>query len=100
MYIPYIPTSVVRHRHSNLLILTGIRDYIHVMDLASGHVAALSLLNNSQVGLKVNFSIITQFLFFFPSGINFQIRDEPLCNDNHNISTEMFRTYLSLQSID
>lgn len=32
---------------------TGIRDYIHVMDLASGHVAALNYLGSNQVGLKV-----------------------------------------------
>lgn len=32
---------------------TGIRDYIHVMDLASGHVAALNLLSSTHVKLKV-----------------------------------------------
>ncbi|CAH0590406.1 unnamed protein product [Chrysodeixis includens] len=32
---------------------TGIRDYIHVMDLASGHVAALNFLGSNQVRLKV-----------------------------------------------
>lgn len=32
---------------------TGVRDYIHVMDLASGHVAALEMLSKSHVGLKV-----------------------------------------------
>ncbi|KAG7301488.1 hypothetical protein JYU34_014454 [Plutella xylostella] len=32
---------------------TGVRDYIHVMDLASGHVAALNLLSANHVGLKV-----------------------------------------------
>ncbi|XP_073953882.1 UDP-glucose 4-epimerase-like isoform X2 [Choristoneura fumiferana] len=32
---------------------TGVRDYIHVMDLASGHVAALNLLSENHVGLKV-----------------------------------------------
>ncbi|XP_061721225.1 UDP-glucose 4-epimerase-like [Cydia pomonella] len=32
---------------------TGVRDYIHVMDLASGHVAALNLLSQNHVGLKV-----------------------------------------------
>ncbi|XP_026477873.1 uncharacterized protein LOC113384250 [Ctenocephalides felis] len=31
---------------------TGIRDYIHVMDLAVGHVAALSKLNNNHLRLK------------------------------------------------
>lgn len=34
-------------------MIIGIRDYIHVMDLANGHVAALKLLNDNQVGLKV-----------------------------------------------
>ncbi|KAL4719810.1 hypothetical protein ACJJTC_014705 [Scirpophaga incertulas] len=33
---------------------TGVRDYIHVMDLASGHVAALNLLNTNHVKLKVS----------------------------------------------
>lgn len=32
---------------------TGIRDYIHVMDLASGHVAALNLLSQTHIRLKV-----------------------------------------------
>ncbi|KAL1110170.1 hypothetical protein AAG570_008247 [Ranatra chinensis] len=32
---------------------TGIRDYIHVMDLASGHVAALKALQNEHLRLKV-----------------------------------------------
>ncbi|XP_038211340.1 UDP-glucose 4-epimerase-like [Zerene cesonia] len=32
---------------------TGIRDYIHVMDLANGHVAALNLLSSSHIRLKV-----------------------------------------------
>lgn len=32
---------------------TGIRDYIHVMDLASGHVAALNMLSDNHIGLKV-----------------------------------------------
>lgn len=34
--------------------VSGIRDYIHVMDLASGHVAALNYLGSNQVGLKVS----------------------------------------------
>lgn len=36
-----------------LIIFTGVRDYIHVMDLASGHVAALDMLSSNHVGLKV-----------------------------------------------
>ncbi|EEB16261.1 UDP-glucose 4-epimerase, putative [Pediculus humanus corporis] len=31
---------------------TGVRDYIHVMDLASGHVAALNKLKNQHIRLK------------------------------------------------
>jgi UDP-glucose 4-epimerase len=36
---------------------TGVRDYIHVMDLAQGHVKAIDYLNNSESikPLKVNF---------------------------------------------
>jgi len=33
---------------------TGVRDYIHVMDLASGHVAALAYLQREQRSLTVN----------------------------------------------
>lgn len=32
---------------------TGVRDYIHVVDLARGHVSALKALNNSRGGVKV-----------------------------------------------
>lgn len=32
---------------------TGVRDYIHVMDLATGHVAALAKLHKEQFGLKI-----------------------------------------------
>lgn len=32
---------------------TGIRDYIHVMDLATGHVAALEKLEKTHLGLKM-----------------------------------------------
>jgi len=31
----------------------GVRDYIHVMDLASGHVAALNKLKKEHLRLKV-----------------------------------------------
>lgn len=34
-------------------LLTGIRDYVHVMDLAEGHVAALKKLQSNKVHLKV-----------------------------------------------
>lgn len=33
---------------------TGIRDYIHVMDLATGHVAALEKLEKIHFGLRVS----------------------------------------------
>src|SRR5205823_5542045 len=33
---------------------TGVRDYIHVMDLAAGHVAALNFLNNKRQSITVN----------------------------------------------
>lgn len=33
---------------------TGVRDYIHVMDLASGHVAALNKLQNQHLRLRVS----------------------------------------------
>lgn len=32
---------------------TGIRDYIHIMDLANGHVSALTKLQNSHLRFKV-----------------------------------------------
>lgn len=32
---------------------TGIRDYIHVMDLATGHVAALNKLSSTHLGIKM-----------------------------------------------
>lgn len=34
-------------------MLTGIRDYVHVMDLAEGHVAALKKLQSDHVHLQV-----------------------------------------------
>lgn len=58
---------------SNLLFIfylfTGIRDYVHVMDLAEGHVAALKKLQSNHVHLQVGiynyFMIIKIFLFNF-----------------------------------
>ena len=53
---PYI-TQVAARKRDKLIIFgndwptpdgTGIRDYIHVMDLAEGHIAALEYLNNNQ----------------------------------------------------
>lgn len=34
-------------------LLSGIRDYVHVMDLAEGHVAALKKLQSSRLHLQV-----------------------------------------------
>lgn len=36
-----------------LFVFAGIRDYVHVMDLAEGHVAALKKLQSSHVKLQV-----------------------------------------------
>jgi UDP-glucose 4-epimerase len=36
-----------------LSCFAGVRDYIHVMDLASGHVAALNKLKKEHLRLKV-----------------------------------------------
>jgi UDP-glucose 4-epimerase len=36
------------------LSFVGVRDYIHVMDLASGHVAALGKLKKEHLRLKVD----------------------------------------------
>lgn len=35
-------------------MLAGVRDYIHIMDLASGHIAALKKLQAEHLTLKVN----------------------------------------------
>ena len=36
---------------------TGVRDYIHVMDLASGHVAALKKLLNDHLFYRVSWHL-------------------------------------------
>lgn len=61
------PSSSLRDRVNNTPIFklkvkfvtssSGIRDYIHVMDLASGHVAALSALKKKHLRLKVSVSV-------------------------------------------
>jgi UDP-glucose 4-epimerase len=38
---------------NRLFCFVGVRDYIHVMDLASGHVAALNKLKKEHLRLKV-----------------------------------------------
>lgn len=44
---------------------TGVRDYVHVMDLAEGHVAALKKLQSNKVNLKVViFDHIILLLYF------------------------------------
>ncbi|XP_046816625.1 UDP-glucose 4-epimerase-like [Vespa crabro] len=59
--MPYIAQVALSHK-PELIIFggdyptkdgTGIRDYIHVMDLASGHVAALNALHKQHVKLKI-----------------------------------------------
>jgi NAD dependent epimerase/dehydratase family len=37
---------------------TGVRDYIHVMDLATGHVAALEKIDAQKLGIKVSFDFV------------------------------------------
>ncbi|XP_003488377.1 UDP-glucose 4-epimerase-like isoform X2 [Bombus vosnesenskii] len=59
--MPYIAQVALRHK-PELIIFggdyptkdgTGIRDYIHVMDLAAGHVAALNALHKRHLRLKI-----------------------------------------------
>ncbi|XP_006622605.1 UDP-glucose 4-epimerase-like [Apis laboriosa] len=59
--MPYIAQVALRHK-PELVIFggdyptkdgTGIRDYIHVMDLAAGHVAALNALHKQHLRLKI-----------------------------------------------
>lgn len=59
--MPFIAQVALRHK-PELTIFggdyptkdgTGIRDYIHVMDLASGHVAALNALHKQHIRLKI-----------------------------------------------
>jgi len=38
---------------SYISLFTGIRDYVHVMDLAEGHVAALKKLQSKHAHLQV-----------------------------------------------
>jgi len=46
--------------------LAGVRDYIHIMDLASGHVAALEKLKQEHLRMKVsNFFVYVPPSFFF-----------------------------------
>lgn len=50
---------------------SGVRDYIHVVDLAQGHVAALKCIENG-CGCKVN-SFVNKFINFVVGHINFII---------------------------
>ncbi|XP_067003191.1 UDP-glucose 4-epimerase isoform X2 [Anabrus simplex] len=47
------PSLTIYGGDYNTIDGTGVRDYIHVMDLASGHVAALSKLQKEHLRLKV-----------------------------------------------
>lgn len=49
---------------------TGIRDYIHVMDLATGHVAALAKLEKQHLNIKVS---LTQEMYSVSKRIIFQM---------------------------
>lgn len=60
--IPYL-SRVANGRQKELLIFgddyntidgTGVRDYIHVLDLADGHLAALTYINNNEGIITVN----------------------------------------------
>lgn len=48
----FLKISQLRSLSVNYLIGTGVRDYIHVVDLAKGHVAALEKLYTSKVGCE------------------------------------------------
>lgn len=59
--MPFIAQVALRHK-PELIIFggdyptddgTGVRDYIHVMDLAAGHVAALNALHKQHLRLKI-----------------------------------------------
>lgn len=49
------------------LLAPGVRDYIHVMDLASGHVAALSKLNEEHLKFRVRWCVFVVFSFLLLS---------------------------------
>lgn len=59
--MPYISQVAMRKKESLMIFGddyntpdgTGIRDYIHVMDLADGHVAALEKLEREHLRIKV-----------------------------------------------
>ena len=48
----FLKIAQLRSLSVNYLIGTGVRDYIHVVDLAKGHVAALEKLYTSKVGCE------------------------------------------------
>lgn len=60
--MPYISQVAMRKKESLMIFGddyntpdgTGIRDYIHVMDLADGHVAALEKLEKEHLRIKVD----------------------------------------------
>lgn len=52
----------------NNFCIQGIRDYIHVMDLATGHVAALAKLEKQHLNIKVCDAVVfRKYSFLFRS---------------------------------
>ena len=52
---PMNPQQIgMQRKPGRVRLRTGIRDYLHVMDLANGHVAALNYLNEKTGLLTVN----------------------------------------------
>lgn len=52
IYCSYIAVIVQKHVITSAILLLGVRDYIHVVDLAKGHIAALKKLKED-CGCKV-----------------------------------------------
>lgn len=54
---PVIDRIGIPHwRADNNPVIPGVRDYIHVMDLASGHVAALAKIEKEKLRYRVIFN--------------------------------------------
>lgn len=70
------PTEVTSQMLYVYLFCEGVRDYIHVVDLAKGHIAALRKVEEN-CGCKVHvpFSLIllSQSGFFFACGVVFAV---------------------------
>ena len=52
-----------------MIFLTGVRDYIHVVDLAQGHVAALKKIDEN-CGCKVVKSVFCCFYIYMVFTVN------------------------------